>query len=271
MDRKFISRWRLIPFCLSIALVLPASLQAWGWDGHKIIALMASRHLTPAAKEHVADLLGGDPSEEMVAVATWADKVRRDSTYHYTAPYHYVNMPVDAKAYVPERDCPDQACVVGAIEHYEDVLSNPDIPGDKQIEALKFLIHFVADIHQPMHASLEADLGGNTIPVVLNGDSTNLHALWDYGMMSTRHLSVEAYADRLDPKISKWDREKWSRSGPATWAFDSFKLAMTYGYPIPKDHNITPDYVKQGLAILDVQMEKASVRLADVLNSIFSY
>lgn len=246
-----------------------SGLQGFGFEGHKIIATIASHHLSAAAREQVTALLGGDPTTTMVIVSTWADEIRSDSTYDYARPYHYVNLPPDAKSYVPERDCPDQACVVGAIEHYRDVLANPSVSVAEKQEALKFLIHFVADLHQPLHAGLKVDRGGNDIPVVFQGETSNLHRLWDYLLIDTRQRSVEEYAHQLDQDIKRWDQLRWSRGSPETWVMESSKLAQNYAYPLPEDGRITPEYQQKALTILDMQMQKAGIRLAAILNQIF--
>lgn len=252
-----------------IMTLIFSNLMAFGFKGHQIIATIAGQRLSNRARAEVVRLLGGDPVKSMVAASTWADEIRSDSTYDYARSFHYVNLPPDATEYQADRDCPNQACVVGAIERYEAVLSDPSASLTEQQEALKFLIHFVADLHQPLHAGLAADRGGNDISVVFNGERSNLHRLWDYQLIETRELSVEDYAARLGSKIKRWDAAQWRKGGPENWALESFLLARDYAYPLPENENITHDYVQKGLTILDLQMEKAGVRLATMLNRIY--
>lgn len=115
--------------------------------------------MPPEAKAGVADLLGGDPFTAMAAVSDWADRIRWDR--HQTAPWHYVDIPIGSQGYSPARDCPDGDCVVAQITREEAVVADKHLLRPVRAEALKFLIHFVGDIHQPLHAANNNDRGGN--------------------------------------------------------------------------------------------------------------
>ncbi|NOZ75713.1 MAG: S1/P1 nuclease [FCB group bacterium] len=269
MQLKRIRTIRNVPRTGLATILIMSSLMGFGFQGHQIVATIASHRLSARAQAEVVRLLDGNPTESMVAASTWADEIRSDSSYDYARTFHYVNLPPDASDYQAERDCPDQACVVGAIRRYEKVLADSSASLAEQQEALKFLIHFVGDLHQPLHAGLAADRGGNDITVIFNGETSNLHRLWDYLLIETRQLSVEDYTSELESKIKRWDAAQWSKGQPETWAVESFQLARNYAYPLPENGNISPDYAKKGLIILDLQMEKAGVRLAWILNQIY--
>lgn len=163
-----------------IAVLIPATSFGWGRDGHRIIGHIAEQFLSTNARAAVRDLLG---DESLADVSTWADEVRGSPAYRWTAPLHYVNSPPGSDGYDAQRDCADGCCVVGAIEHYADVLRDSQAPRPVRIEALKFLVHFVGDVHQPLHAGYGVDRGGNDVKVFFFGDNTNLHSLWDSGLI----------------------------------------------------------------------------------------
>jgi len=130
---------------------------AWGADGHKIVALLADAQLTPSARKQVDRLLALEPGATLASISTWADEHRNPAT----AAWHYVNFPRGDCNYQPERDCPDGKCVVAAIDRQVEVLrTNGD--DEKRLNALKYVVHFIGDIHQPLHAGYGDDRGGNS-------------------------------------------------------------------------------------------------------------
>ncbi len=142
-------------------LVVPASAFAWGAEGHEIVAGVALRELTPAARVQVAHLLGGEAM--LVAQSNWADEIK--SQRRDTAPWHFVDIPLPARGLVMQRDCADGNCVVAQIQADLQVLRNKKLGDAARAQALLFLIHFVADVHQPLHAEDNDDKGGNEVRV----------------------------------------------------------------------------------------------------------
>lgn len=243
---------------LSLVCVLPARAAAWGSAGHRIVARVAAANLTPAAESAVRGLLGKD---DLAAVSTYADEVR--AFRPETTAWHFVEMPRDAKAYVPSRDCVYTSrgdCAVAAIQRLEKILRGGAVStgkaagaGDGRAEALKYLVHLVADLHQPLHCGYKDDAGGNRIRVSFGATDTNLHALWDTHLVAFAQQSAaprglgenEYVTARLLPKIGgqitqamrAGDREKalalLARLNPARarnttiegWAFESYGLA----------------------------------------------
>jgi len=178
---------------LSLVLaLLAAAAHAWGTQGHQVVALLAEQQLTPKAKEQVLKLVALEPGATLASISTWADK-RRNRT---TGPWHYVNLPRDDCTYGAQRDCPDGNCVVEAINRQLAVLAS-DAPDEKRLTALKYVVHFVADVHQPLHACYAEARGGNTYQLQAFGRGTNLHALWDSGLIGNLDMSSEALAAKL--------------------------------------------------------------------------
>jgi hypothetical protein len=241
-------------------------LYAWGPEGHNLVARIADAQLTPAARAKVAEILG--PGVTMASVSSWADSVRRDRPD--TGPWHYVDIPIDKKHLDMARDCLKDQCVIKAIENFEAVLRDPNAPREKRKEALMFVIHFVGDMHQPLHSSDNKDKGGNDTHVAYNGRQTNLHSLWD-GLMLQRIGTEDALFAGMSAESMK-HKKKWSRGSVENWAEQAHKdaVSITYG-KLPKSADgkpavITPQYEAAADPLIRTQIEKAGARLARVLN-----
>ncbi len=265
---------------IRVALVVAALLGgvspvlAWGPEGHRIVAHIAGSELTSKARAGVAALLGGDATAEMMRVSTWADEIRHDRPD--TAPWHYVNIPVGSSGYNAARDCPQDDCVVGQIERDIRIVGDRSLAKPIRAEALRFLIHFVGDVHQPLHAADNRDRGGNTVRVVLNGERTNLHAVWDHDVVEALGADPAAVARRLEQNITPAKQRRWAGGTPADWVNGSFAIASQeiYGRLRGRGGAQRPIVLLANYAIAESpiaarQLEKAGVRLAWVLNRVF--
>jgi S1/P1 Nuclease len=171
---------------LVLYLACPGHAFAWGYAGHRIIAEIAEQFLEPTTARRVRELLDIENVTTLADVSTWADQIRVQRPE--TAPWHYVNIPVHpasdgSSGYDATRDCPNDACVVAKIVQFERVLANSQAPGRQRLEAFKYLVHFIGDLHQPLHASNNNDRGANEVPVMFMGRQTNLYAVWDTGII----------------------------------------------------------------------------------------
>ncbi|HTS28171.1 MAG TPA: S1/P1 nuclease [Bryobacteraceae bacterium] len=250
-------------------LVYSATALAWGPEGHSLIARIAEVQLTPAARDHIAAILG--PGQTMASVASWADEVRRSRPE--SAPWHFIDIPNSQAHLDMARDCPKGACVIAKIEELRRTLRDPATPPAQQKEALMFLVHFVGDMHQPLHCSDQGDRGGNGVRVVFHDRTTNLHSVWDSAM-----LGRLAPADDLFPTLSAESlrrKKKWSKGTVEQWAEESHRAAhkIIYG-KLPKAAGTAPipldaPYESVGDRLIREQLEKAGARLAEVLNETF--
>jgi len=257
---------------LSIILILSVSAAGgWGKDGHSIIADIAWRELSPTTRKEIRELLG---DSSLAEVSNWADAVRRENAYRWSAPLHYVNLPFDASEYDPDRDCPAEGCVVSAIEHFATVLKDRENTPQERGEALMFLIHFVGDLHQPMHAGRAEDRGGNSIDLTFLGEETNLHRIWDTGILNAS--SDETWvnrADRLYKDIDDMDKLTWLagtadndwQATAGRWAFESHNIAEQYAYILEPDSEVGEEYVAKAAPIAELRLSQAGIRLAAVL------
>ncbi len=165
-------------------LVLPAAAAAWGPTGHRVVGQIAEDHLSAAARRGVEALIG---PESLAEAATWADEIRSDPTWDKAAPWHYISID-DGETLETTRRSSD-GDVLWAIHHFSDVLRSADASHEEKGEALKFLVHFVGDVHQPLHVGRRADQGGNSVQVSWFGETTNLHRVWDSEMIDHEGLS----------------------------------------------------------------------------------
>lgn len=173
----------LAGFTLAVAALVPLPALAWGSQGHQIVAALAQSQLTPAARKEVDRLLALEPGETLESISTWADEHRNPAT----AAWHYINFPRDSCIYDASRDCPDGKCVVAAIEKQTEILAS-NAPDEKRLLALKYVVHLVADVHQPLHAGYMDDRGGNNYQLQAFMRGSNLHAVWDTGLIKSLNL-----------------------------------------------------------------------------------
>jgi hypothetical protein len=279
---------RLTPVLLLIAavllLALAAPVAAWSALGHKLVGALAQRHLTPAAQREVDRLLAGEADPTLAGVATWADTMRdrEPGRFKATSPWHYVKF-ADNACQAATVDCPDGQCVVGAIQAQLAILADRAQPLPARRDALKFVVHFVGDVHQPLHAGHRPDKGGNAYQVSLATHlepeayarrhyadgvmGTNLHSVWDYYVLGEAGLGLDEYAAKLD-------RQPWSPRGevgaPADWAAESCRLSDAPGFYPTKDgndvHKLDGRYLDAQRALAERRVREAGHRLAAVLN-----
>jgi hypothetical protein len=278
---------------------ISSSALAWGNQGHQIVALVGERHLTPAAQQAVAKLIGAEGGH-LEDVATWADCIKRntacasdDGAYDQkvhpeTKPWHFVDIVITAPNYDPQKDCAKGDCIVAQIKAAQVILSKADsLPSDRLL-ALKFLVHFVGDVHQPLHAAYKnlpngsSDIGGNLRFVRVPpgkqtaGKKTELHAFWDTDLVDDELAdaagNLVTYATSIDqgaaPQVGVID--------PVAWADASHVLAKSaYTYSgVDGPHGVTPSdpvqldlsYATKSRTIVRQQLRIAGLRLAVLLN-----
>ena len=223
------------------------------------MALAALDQLTPAARSQVRELIGSDSA--FAAAAVWADQVR--PTLPETAPWHFVNVPLDASGYDRARDCRRGDCVVEAIRYFRWVLADTSAPRGVRIEALKFLIHFVGDLHQPLHVGERGDRGGNDYAVTFRGRETNLHSVWDSGLLDWAEWSE----DQLVAELGR----RGQQLGPAAddldaWTAESHRLSREHAYPDGDQRRLESDFARPRVELAVTQLARSAQRLALLLN-----
>ena len=272
----------LISCCLLALVATDTSLFAWGGQGHRLVALLAANHLTAVAKQNVTWLLA---PETLGDIASWADDYRNSVTQ--TAPWHYVNPPPTATSYDRDRDCPRQPgvaagsrndawrdCIVDRIRYNEERLADPKLDRADRAIALKFVVHLVGDIHQPLHAS-GVEQGGNGIRVRQFGSETcgsdparpvpcNLHGAWDDGLIAHRNLDDRAFLKLLESRLTNDRLLNQPVGTPADWAMES--LTLSNAIMLPQQGNVDEAYYTKNIVIIEQRLALAGARLAQLLN-----
>ncbi len=249
-----------LSLCIALAmLVVPLSSRAWDREGHALIAQLAQKQLTPAARLEVDRLLSLEPGATMASVSSWADEHRSPKT----ARWHFVNFPRGTCEYDASRDCEGGQCVVAAIEQQADVLAT-SVDDGTRLRALKYLVHFVADVHQPLHAGYADDKGGNKFQVQAFGHGSNLHRVWDHDLVANRAGGAEQLLRELTPRSGAPMHEAFL---PSKWAEESCRAVADDRF-YPAGHVLPEDYGQVNDAALKDRMAKASRRLASILNSV---
>ncbi|MES2275934.1 MAG: S1/P1 nuclease [Bacteroidota bacterium] len=241
---------------------------SWGFKGHQAIATIAENHLTPQAKAAVKELLG---TQSLADVATWADEVRNDAAFKSTAGWHFVNVPLGLtfEEFSKEVKAQGEDNVFGAMRKARIVLTHPQSTKEQRIEALKFLVHFVGDAHQPMHVSRKEDKGGNTIQVRFDNQGTNLHSLWDSKLLDHQGLSVMEMSQQFD-KATAEEIKQWQADQPMQWLWESYQITTKLYAEVEKNNNLDEDYYKNHIGIIEQRINQGGIRLAGMLNDIYS-
>lgn len=257
---------------LMSSAIVPSAM-AWGGQGHRLVAEVAAARLDPEVKAEVSRLLALEGHKAMSEVASWADELRERNPElgKRSAAWHYVNIadphqPAEANCHYDQAaHCHDRNCVVAALEDQSARLADRSLPAEQRLEALKFVVHLVGDVHQPMHAGYLHDKGGNDFQIQHDGHGSNLHALWDSGMLRTRKLEDNAYLARLlelpEPAIADTTGKDWAET--------SCRIAIADGV-YPDKRRISPDYVETHLPTAETQLRAAGEQLARLLNQLLA-
>ena len=246
---------------LVLLLVAPGA-QAWSEFGHKLVGEFAYRQLSPAARAQVDALLQGEADPTLAGVAGWADTIRELPGYEHTAKFHYVRINDAQCVFNRARDCREEACVVGAIERYAAVLADRARPQAERAEALKFVVHFVGDVHQPLHSGHRDDRGGNEFQVNLRGEGTNLHSVWDYHVLRNADLDFDGWLARLQSVPAAP-----ARHSPAQWAEASCRATNQEDFYPRRPGKMSPAYLDRHGDFATQRLREAGVELAALLEA----
>lgn len=262
---------RLPVVAAAVALAaLPSPAFAWGKTGHRVVAALADPQLSGLARAHVKELLGVESLDE---AATWPDEMRSapDPFWQKTAtPWHYVTL--NGVIY---DHAPPEGDALEALNRFRATLRDPNASlADKQL-ALRFVVHIVGDLHQPLHVGKCCDRGGNEVKVKWFGRDLNLHSVWDSALVDDEQLSFTELAAKLQRHTSNEDVVRWWDINPRDWISESGQLRETV-YPAPnsKDPKAPPElsygYVYKFTPVMEQRLKQAGVRLAAYLNDIYS-
>lgn len=252
---------------VAIAFVLSAvsaHAAAWGPNAHRIVAELADQRIAAATRAETRRLLATSDQTTLAEVANWADEVRGDPNQRAlgkaTSRQHFINFADAQCRYDAARDCAQGQCVVAAIDRNAGILGERSRSDAERAQALRFLVHFVADAHQPLHAGYRADRGGNEYQIRFDGKGTNLHAIWDSPVLASRRLGWREHAEQL--RLRPSDK---AAGTPRLWAEESCRITRDGGI-YPRGHQIDRRYLESMRPIAERRLRQAAMRLAMLLD-----
>ncbi|MGY2132380.1 S1/P1 nuclease [Hymenobacter sp. HD11105] len=250
---------------LLLVFLSPLSLWAWGTDGHRAIGKIAEQHLSRRAKSKVYQLLG---TETMPLISTWPDEIRSYPEFKETAPWHYVNTPsgLNHDQYVQQLKAQTEPNAYNALLTQLSILKDTSKSQAERLAALKFVVHIVGDVHQPLHAGHAEDKGGNDIKVKFRGRDTNLHSLWDSGLLDYQGLTYTEMATAYDAKLRGSVVRKLQAASPEQWLWESYQASNQLYQETPNNADIDYRYYPAHSVLMRQRIIDAGIRLAGVLN-----
>ena len=247
---------------------LPFVSLAWGVEGHRIVGQIAESYLTVNAKKEINKILG---TETIAMVSNWGDFVKSDPSYNYLYHWHYLDLKSgltigEVQSFLDKDTTAD---AYTKIHFLVAELKNKKLSKEKKVIYLKLLIHFVGDIHQPLHAGMEENLGGNKTKVMWFNDSKNLHVIWDSELILFQQLSYTEYTSAIN-HTSYEQRKRWQKEPISDWVIQSYQLAQKICDEITQpNQRLEYKYNFNYVSILNQQLLKGGVHLAGLLNDIF--
>lgn len=284
----------MLRFVFLLLIIIYPALYPWGIRGHRIVARIAENHLTENARKQVAELLKDDT---LTKVANEPDTYRSNSKWKCASPFHYAS--VDDKETYLASEKNEKGDIVMALLYFEDMLRNNKLSAAKRASALKWIVHLVGDIHQPLHVGRACDRGGNSTEVRWFGEKSNLHKVWDAELINHQELSFSEYAAEIDTADAK-TQSLWLDSSYLDWAGESQAVRTQIYTCLGKDNccadpkakggckvaettfnsctdpsptarpNLEYAYIEKNRDLLNRQLLKGGIRLAALLNAIFA-
>jgi hypothetical protein len=253
-----------------VVVAMAPDVQAWGARGHRASAKLAEARLTPRARAVIGELL--EPGESLADASTWADENSRE--IRGSAGWHFVNVRISAPHYDP-RDCRPNGCVVSKIGEFRAILANRNTPHAHRRLALRFFIHLVQDLHQPLHVADRNDRGGNNLQLRYGRyDNTNLHQVWDSGLFSQGYRNENELRRDLEALARGPHARDWLTGRIEDWADESLEAGRR-AYLVPGTNNILRSgdaigraYEEINLPLAVERLARSGVRLAALLNEI---
>lgn len=237
----------------------------WGQKGHDTVAYIAECHLTPATKTAVEQLLDG---KSIVYYSNWLDNASHTPEYAYTKTWHYKN--IDADKTYESAPINKDGDIVEAINKQIAILSSADSSKEEKRLSVIMLVHFLGDIHQPMHMGRASDRGGNSHRVSFFDRSSNLHSIWDSSLPEAAHKwSYTEWQNQIDRASQEEEAQIISDKNPASWGKETYLIAKDIYERTPENTKISYDYISEWTPVIESQFLKGGLRLADLLNTLF--
>ena len=253
--KKIISILLLVPF-------LSGQAWAWGQTGHRVVGLVAEKHLTKQARKKIARVL---QDNSLAEVSNWMDEIKSDAAYNHTHDWHWVTIP-DGSKYEQSPKNPNGDLVM-KLEEVVQALKSHQLSGAQEQEYLKYLVHLVGDLHQPLHVGGKDDAGGNALRVQWFGQSSNLHRVWDSDMIEGKDLSFTELACFIG-EASPAQQQEWQKGSIRDWAYGMMAYRPQV-YRIPEDGKLSYRYSYENFDTVQRLLLQGGIRLAGILNQIY--
>lgn len=246
---------------LLLTVLLPTS-YSWGPTGHRVVGLIAEQHLSRKTLKKVQAVLG---TETLAEVSTFMDFIKSDRQYRHMNPWHYCTIP-DDKTY-EEAGTPEEGDVIVTIERLISELKSKRFTDEDEAFALKMLVHLIGDIHQPLHVGNGEDRGGNDVKLEYFYRASNLHRVWDSGIIDEQKFSYTEYANWIN-HVDAAQVKSWQSATVREWATESTTFRAQL-YDIPENKKLSWRYNFDNIDTVNLRLVQAGVRLAGVLESIY--
>lgn len=252
----------------SFLLYLPIQTMAWGMLGHRIVGEVADSYIKGKTRKEVKKILG---NESIAMASNWADYIKSDSIYNYLGNWHYANFMdnLDFQLLKVALEKETGTNIYNRIRFLSSELKNQNLETGKKQLYLRLLIHLVGDIHQPMHMGRKDDSGGNGIKIFWFNQPSNLHRLWDSDLIESQQLSYTEYTQAIN-HASKNNIKTWLNDDVNVWAFESYEISRKLYANVKPEAKLSYRYNFDHLDTLNQQLLKGGVRLAGILNQVFS-
>jgi hypothetical protein len=249
-------------FILLISLTISVQSFGWGKTGHRIIGAIAEMYLTKKARKEIHRIMG---YESLSMAANWMDFIKSDPRWDHAGPWHYATIP-NGMTYA-QAGTPAEGDAIATIERLIYELQTKQFTDEDEIVALRFLIHLIGDLHQPLHTGNGEDRGGNDVKLKWFWQNSNLHRVWDSGIIDGEQLSYSEWVNEINFATNA-EITAWQHASTEEWAYES----MTYRqqiYNLPEDKSINYRYVYDNIDVVRHRLLQAGIRLAGVLNKIY--
>ena len=253
---------------IAVVACFPIYAGAWGLIGHRVVGQVADSYLSSKARKAVKTILG---NEDLAMASNWPDFIKSDTAYNYLGSWHYVNLPegLDQNGVFQFLDSSKEPNVYNKIPEMVAILKNKQSTADQKKMAMRLLIHLVGDLHQPMHTARKDDLGGNKINVTWFGQKSNLHRVWDEGLVEYQELSYTEYAKAINHP-TKDQLAQWSHSSLKQDVYESYLFCNKIYKQTRAEDKLSYRYNFDFIDIVNQSLLKGGVRLAEIINEIYA-
>jgi hypothetical protein len=259
-----IARQSILAAAAAAALLCPAPASAWGKTGHRVSAAIAESHMSGLARAHIREIIG---VESLAEASNWPDEMKSNTDPFWqktSSPWHYVTVGgIEYDRAPPEGDA------FRALTFFRRLVLDPRTSPEHRQLALRFIVHIVGDLHQPLHNGRPGDRGGNDVKVKWFGRDTNLHAVWDSALVDETGYSFTELTERLNRHTKSGDVIAWWTANPRVWIAESTQLRERI-YPAPGETELGYRYIYDHTPMVELRLKQAGVRLAAYLNEMFA-